>query len=144
MALMQGQAAMRLLRRTLQANAAFSTLSGLTMVIGGADLAGRLGRTGSVAGDGAILLGFAAVLLWLTRRETVNLKAAWLVVALDLIYVADTAAKILQGAFSDAGNAFYGVASAAVLGFAVTQIAGIVGAARAGETADSGPAAAAS
>ncbi len=82
--------------------------------------------------------------MWLTRRETVNLKAAWLVVALDLIYVADTAAKILHGAFSDAGNIFYGIASAAVLGFAVTQVAGIVGAAREGEAADSDPAAAAS
>ena len=144
MALMRGLAAMGLLRRTLQVNAAFSTLSGLTMVIGGADLAGWLGRSGSVAGDGAALLGFAVFILWLTRRVTVSLRAAWLVVALDLVYVADTSTKILQGAFSDAGTLFYGIVSAVVFGFAIAQIAGIVGVTRARRAATGDPSAAAS
>lgn len=121
---------MSFLRRVLRANAAFSTLTGLTMVLGGASLGAWLGRTASVAPDGVVLLVFAAVILWLTRRATVSLTAAWVVVALDGLWVLDTARQLLGGQFSTAGNWFYGVAALVVLELAVLQGMGAARAAR--------------
>ena len=69
-----------------------------------------------------------------------NLKAAAAIVALDLLYVADTARLILSGQFSTAGNWFYGVAALVVLDFAVFQLLGLLKAASRGTPRDTQPA----
>lgn len=115
---------MSFLRGVLRANAAFSILSGIVMIVGGAALAAWLGRAGSVAPDGVVLLMFAAVILWITRAETVVLKVAGVIVALD------TARQIFTGQFSTAGNWFYGVATLVVLDFAILQLSALLKAAR--------------
>lgn len=123
---------MKFLRAVLRANAAFSILSGTAMIVGGAALGASLGKPASVAPDGVVLLVFAAVILWITRAETVNLKAAGVIVALDVVYVVDTARQILAAQFSTAGIWFYGIATLVVLDFAVLQLGGLLKAARAG------------
>lgn len=122
---------LKFLRTVLRANAAFSILSGIVMVAGGATLGAWLGKPASIAPDGAVLLVFAAVILWITRTEAVNLKAAGVVVVLDAVYVVDTARQILTAQVSPAGNWFYGVATLVVLGLAVMQLSGVLMAARA-------------
>lgn len=134
-----GEAAMRLLRGTLRANAAFSTLSGLTFLIGGAGLAAWVGRDSSLVPDGVVLLAFAAGLLLITRRPSLNLKAAMLVVALDALYVVDTVIKIAGDTFSVQGDRFFGIAALVVALLATLQAIGIarVRAATAGGAATS-------
>ncbi len=124
---------MKFLRTVLRANAAFSILSGTVMIVGGAALGASLGKPASLAPDGVVLLVFAAVILWITRAETVNLKAAGAIVVLDAVYVVDTATQLLGAQFSIAGTWFYGVAALVVLDFAVLQLAGLLKASRAGD-----------
>ena len=121
---------MKFLRNVLRANAAFSILSGTVMIVGGAALGASLGKPASVAPDGVVLLVFAAVILWIARAETVNLKAAGVIVALDAVYVVDTARQIFAAQFSTAGTWFYSVAALVVLDFAVLQLGGLLKAAR--------------
>lgn len=121
---------MKFLRNVLRANAAFSILSGTVMIVGGAALGVSLGKPASVAPDGVVLLVFAAVILWIARAETVNLKAAGVIVALDAVYVVDTARQIFAAQFSTAGTWFYSVAALVVLDFAVLQLGGLLKAAR--------------
>ena len=123
---------MKFLRNVLRANAAFSIFSGVLMIVGGASLGAWLGKPASVAPDGIVLLVFAAVILWITRKEAVSLKAAAVIVAFDAIYVVDTARLILGGQFSTAGNWYYGVAAIVVLDFAVLQLFGLLKATNAG------------
>ncbi len=123
---------MKFLRNVLRANAAFSILSGTVMIVGGAALGASLGKPASVAPDGVVLLVFAAVILWIARAETVSLKAAGVIVALDTVYVVDTARQIFTAQFSTAGTWFYGVAALVVLDFAVLQLGGLLEAARGG------------
>ena len=49
---------MKFLRNVLRANAAFSTLNGFVMIVGGTAIGAWLGKPGSVAPDGMILLAF--------------------------------------------------------------------------------------
>lgn len=123
---------MKFLRNVLRANAAFSILSGTVMIVVGAALGASLGKPASVAPDGVVLLVFAAVILWIARAETVSLKAAGVIVALDTVYVVDTARQIFTAQFSTAGTWFYGVAALVVLDFAVLQLGGLLEAARGG------------
>ena len=123
---------MKFLRNVLRVNAAFSILSGTVMIVGGAALGASLGKPASVAPDGVVLLVFAAVILWIARAETVSLKAAGVIVALDTVYVVDTARQIFTAQFSTAGTWFYGVAALVVLDFAVLQLGGLLEAARGG------------
>lgn len=123
---------MKFLRNVLRANAAFSILSGTVMIVGGAALGASLGKPASVAPDGVVLLVFAAVILWIARAETVSLKAAGVIVALDTVYVVDTARQIFTAQFSTAGTWLYGVAALVVLDFAVLQLGGLLEAARGG------------
>ena len=125
---------MAFLRNVLRTNAAFSILSGVLMIGGGAGLGRWLGRSGSVAPDGVVLLVFGGLILWIARRESVNLKAATAVIALDALYVVDTARQILTGQFSGAGNWFYGVVTLLVLDLAVMQTIGAIRSARARTT----------
>lgn len=123
------------LRGVLRANATFSILSGIVMIAGGARLGAWLGKAGSVALDGVVLLMFAAVILWITRAETVGLKVAGVIVALDAVYVVDTVRQILTGQFSTAGNWFYGIVTLVVLDFAILQLSALLEAARQRSTA---------
>lgn len=117
---------MAFLRNALRANAVFSTLSGIGMIIGGTQLAAWLGKPGSIVADGVVLLVFAGILVWITRHEVVSLKVASVVIALDLLFVADTTSKILGGTFTTAGSWFYGIVAMIVLDLALLQALGAI------------------
>jgi len=114
-----------LLRRVLQANAAFSTLCGLVWIAGGEGLGTWFGREGSMAADGAGLLVFAALLVVLCARAKIPPLLAAVVVALDVLWVVDAGTRIASGTFSTQGSWIMGLIALAVLDFAAFQALGV-------------------
>ncbi len=114
-----------LLRRVLQANAAFSTLCGLVWVAGGEALGTWFGRDGSMAADGAGLLVFAVLLAVLSTRPKIHPLLAVIVVGLDVLWVADVGMQIAGGTFSTEGAWTIGFIALAVLDFAAFQALGV-------------------
>lgn len=114
-----------MLRRVLQANAAFSTLCGLVWVAGGDALGTWFGRDGTMAADGAGLLVFAALLALLSTRSKVSPVLAAIVVALDILWVVDAGTRIAGGTFSTQGAWVIGFIALTVLDFAAFQAFGV-------------------
>lgn len=114
-----------LLRRVLQANAAFSTLCGVVWIAGGEALGTWFGRDGSMAVDGAGLLAFAVLLAVLSTRPRIHPALAVVVVGLDVLWVADVAMQIAGGTFSTQGAWTIGFMALAVLDFAALQALGV-------------------
>jgi hypothetical protein len=117
----------KLLRRTLQANAAFSALSGIVSITGAQPLSQLLGVNVSslLIGMGIALLGYAAILLVNARRENIKLQEAWLAVILDATWVIGSVILIFAGTLSTTGNWLVAAAADIVLLFAVLQFFGI-------------------
>jgi len=116
-----------LLRNSLRANAAFSTLSGLTFLLGASAVAEAIGLGDAriVAGTGVQLLGFAALLLFIASRETLHLPTALLIVAADLAWVIGTVPVVALDLLNRKGAiAAVGIADV-VLILAVLQYLGV-------------------
>lgn len=114
-----------LLRRALQANAAFSTLCGLVWIVGGEPLGRWFGRDGSMALDGVGLLVFAGLIAILSTRSPIPTLLAGLVVAADVLWAAGATVQLLGGAFSGPGSWVMGAIVVAVLDFAAFQALGL-------------------
>jgi hypothetical protein len=117
----------RLLRTSLRANAAFSTLCGLTSLSAAAPLAAALGvpEPAILTSLGAQLLGFAALLVWLASRPTIRAGLALAVVVADALWVVGTVPLLMAGVLGPAGN-WTAFAIANVVGlFGVLQYVGI-------------------
>jgi hypothetical protein len=117
----------KLLRRTLQANAAFSALSGIVAIAGAKPLSSLLGVNVSslLIGMGMALLAYAAGLFLNARRENIKLQEAWLAVVLDAAWVVGSAILIFAGTLSTTGNWLVAIVADIVLLFAVLQFLGI-------------------
>jgi hypothetical protein len=117
----------KLLRRTLQANAAFSSLSGIVSITGAQPLSQLLGANLSslLIGMGIALLAYAAILLVNARRENIKLQEAWLAVVLDTAWVVGSVILIFAGTLTTTGNWLVAVVADVVLLFAVLQFFGI-------------------
>lgn len=117
----------KLLRRTLQANSAFSALSGIISIAGAKPLSLLLGVNVSslLIGMGIALLAYAAVLLLNARRENIKLQEAWLAVILDTAWVIGSMILIFAGTLSTTGNWLVAIVADVVLLFAVLQFFGI-------------------
>jgi putative effector of murein hydrolase LrgA (UPF0299 family) len=115
-----------LLRRAFQVNAASSTGSALVFLAGGAALAERLGAPLPLAVTAGVLLVFAALVAWLSRRETIRPWAAWSVVVLDLLWVGATVLEIANGADTPTGKWVFGGMALFVAILADVQIFGIL------------------
>jgi hypothetical protein len=117
----------KLLRRTLQANAAFSALSGIIAITDAKPLSSLLGVNVSslLIGMGIALLAYAAVLFLNARRENIKLQEAWLAVVLDAAWVVGSAILIFAGTLSTTGNWLVAIVADVVLLFAVLQFFGI-------------------
>ncbi len=88
----------QLLRRALRGNAIFSTVTGLTLLVGGGALDPVLGVPGWVLRlVGFVLLPFAVGLWVNASKEEVHRGEAWVAVALDLGWVAGSAALVTLG-----------------------------------------------
>ncbi len=117
----------KLLRRTLQANAAFSALSGIIAIAGAKPLSLLLGVNVSslLIGMGAALLAYAAGLFLNARRENIKLQEAWLAVIMDAAWVVGSVILIFAGTLSTTGNWLVAIVADIVLLFAVLQLVGI-------------------
>jgi len=117
-----------LLRRALLGNAAFSALTGLTLLAAAGPLEAVLGVPEvALRVVGLLLLPFAAGLLRLATRERVDRGQAWLAVAMDLAWVAGSAVLLLGELWplNTAGTwTVIGVADV-VLTFALLQTLGL-------------------
>lgn len=118
-----------LLRRALVANALFSGASGVILALGARPLAAFLGLDNALylIVTGVLLLLYAADLLYVATRPTVNRTAAWLAVALDLLWVTGSAAILLGGwlSLTTAGKWAVGIVAELVFLFALFQYLGI-------------------
>lgn len=118
-----------LLRRAVVANALFSGLSGVVLALGARPIAPFLGLDNPLILTiiGVLLLLYAAGLLYVATRSTVNRTAAWLAVALDLLWVAGSVAILLGGwlPLTTAGKWAVGIIAELVFLFALFQYLGI-------------------
>lgn len=131
---MRQQSDSLLLRRALLGNAAFSTLTGVTLLAAAGPLEPTLGVPAvALRIVGLALLPFALGLARIALRETVDRSEAWLAVALDLAWVAGSALLVLGELWplSAAGVWTVIVVADCVLAFAILQGLGLRGSARA-------------
>lgn len=91
----------RLLRHALALDAAACAGMSAVLVAGAGILAEPLGfPSGLLRGAGLILLPCAALLAWFASRETLPRWAVHLVVAANLLWIADSVAILLMGWFA--------------------------------------------
>ncbi|HYG91588.1 MAG TPA: hypothetical protein VD978_35660 [Azospirillum sp.] len=87
-----------LLRRVLLADAAVSALMGVVLAVDAGMLAGWLGLpVPLLRWAGVSLLPFAAMLVYLATRPAVPRRAAWAVIAVDALWIVDSAVLLLGG-----------------------------------------------
>ena len=116
-----------LLRRVLQANSAFSVISGVTLVAAAAPLSRffGVGHAAILIGVGLSLLAFAVGLFRNSRRESVNETEVVTAIAMDAAWVAGSIILIGLGVLSTAGNWAVAVVADVVLLFAILQAIGL-------------------
>jgi hypothetical protein len=112
----------RFLGRVLIADGVVSGLCGLGLLIAPGEVATLIGLRSSaiVAAVGLSLLGYAAVLIAGARGSAARRTAAW-AVALNVAWLAGTAAVILAGALNRQGNWALILVGDAVLVFALLE-----------------------
>lgn len=118
----------RLLRRVLLADAALSGLAGLLMIAGAAPLATLTDLPQTLLlYAGLPLLPFAALLAWLSRRDTVPTWLVWTIVAGNAVWAIDSVVLLFTGwiAPNTLGVAFVAAQAAAVAVLAELQFFGL-------------------
>ena len=117
----------KLLMYAILGNASFSTMTGLFIIVAHDWLAHLLGVAGgaSLVGLGVGLLIFAAALLINARRSEIRLAEAWVVVLMDLAWVAGSYLILPVAPFTVEGKWIVAMVADLVLVFAVLQWIGI-------------------
>lgn len=116
-----------LLRNSLRANCAFSTLSGLSFLFGAAAIAAAigLGEARILLGLGVGLLGFAGYLAFVSSRPTLDLSVAMQIIAADLAWVVGTVPVVLLDVLNRSGVIAAIVIANVVLLLALLQYLGV-------------------
>ncbi|MDX1522526.1 MAG: hypothetical protein R3264_12940 [Anaerolineae bacterium] len=118
-----------LLRRTLQANAIFSTLSGLLLTIGAQPVTEMLGLSASwvIFAVGLSLLPFAGFVYFVSRKAPLNRTAATLILEGDILWVIASAVLLFSGWVQFSATGWWAVAIVAdiVAVFAVLEWIGL-------------------
>jgi hypothetical protein len=118
-----------LLRRAMQADAAMSGASGtlLTLLPGPLSVLIGFERPVYLLAVGVGLIGYAAWLLFSTRRPDVNIWAGRAVIFLNLLWVAASAVLLLAepGLFNGPGQWLVGLVALAVADLALVQYIGL-------------------
>ena len=118
-----------LLRRALQGNGAFSTVSGLVTLLGANAVAAFTGVQPAVVFMvlGVSLLLFAAGLFWMTRETAVNPALARIVIIMDVLWVVGSIILLLSNALplTVAGKWAIGLVADMVALFAILQYIGL-------------------
>jgi hypothetical protein len=117
----------QLLRRALLANALFSTISGLVLVLAQRWVVRLLGlpETINLVSLGISLLVFAAILLLFARKRQIKLLDAWIAVILDATWVVGSCPLLFMAPFSTSGKWVVGIVAEVVMLFALLQWLGI-------------------
>jgi len=110
-------------RTALVANAAFSALSGMALVVASRPLASLLGvdATWILLVIGVGLVGYAAWLLVIARREPTDPREVKAAIGADLAWVAGSTLLVAWGPLARRGEMLVGVVAVVVLGFALLQ-----------------------
>ncbi len=116
-----------LLRRVLQANAVFSTISGIALVAAAGQLAALMGvgRPWILLAIGAVLLVFAVTLLVNSLRENIKENEVVQAIISDGVWVAASIVIAFMGIVSTAGIWMVAIVAGLVLSFAILQSAGL-------------------
>ena len=126
-----------LLRQALKANAVLSLTTGLILLLAAGPLAAwmspltetafGLSVTTLLRLTGAELVAFAALPFWVCRRPRLSIPLTRLVIVLDLLWVAGSAALLLglPGVLTTAGLWVVGLAALLVLDFVLLQSFGL-------------------
>ena len=117
----------KFLRRALQGNALFSVVSGVVILAANRTLVGFMGlpRGASLSALGIGLLGYAAWLTWIARREKIKITDAWIAVILDMVWVMGSYALLFTVRFSSGGKWAVGLVAEVVFLFGVMQWLGL-------------------
>jgi hypothetical protein len=92
------------LRNALSLDAAACAATGLLLALAAGPLAAPLGfPAGFLRGAGVLLLPCAALLAWFASRETLPRIAVHAVIAVNLLWVADSIAILVAGWFQPTG-----------------------------------------
>jgi len=123
-----------LLRNALALDAAACAATALLLALAAGPLAGPLGfPAGFLRAAGLVLLPCAALLAWLSSRETLPRLAAYAVIAVNLLWVADSVAILVAGWFQPSGLGIAFVLAQAVAVAVITELE-VIGLKRSGES----------
>ncbi len=114
----------RFVRNVLLADAAVSAAAGAVMALGGAALQALLGLPGSLlVPAGLLLFPYAAVLVWLSRRERLPRAALWVLVVGNLLWAMECVVIALGHGYAPSvlGQVFLALQAIAVGVFAELQ-----------------------
>ncbi|NNL67935.1 MAG: hypothetical protein HKP30_16925 [Myxococcales bacterium] len=117
----------RLLRNSLRANGAFSTLSGLAFTFGSGALASAFGLPDPriLFAVGLGLLGFAGCLAFVSSRPEIPTGTALQIVWADLAWVVGTVPLVALGPLNGTGTIAALAIADVVLVFAILQYLGV-------------------
>jgi hypothetical protein len=115
------------LRRSLQLDGIASGLCGVLLVAAASPISAVIGlaEPGIAQVVGALLVVYAAALLWNGARATVSRAEALAAVVLNAGWVIGSAVVILAGPLTLIGNLAVAALAAAVLLFAVLEVVGL-------------------
>jgi hypothetical protein len=116
------------LRRALKADAWISAAAGVAMSLGASLLQDVLHLPSSLlVAAGVALFPWAGFLLWLAAKSVVPSAAVWAVIALNALWIVDSAWVSLGGAFQPnlLGHAFIAAQALAVLVLAELEFMGL-------------------
>lgn len=117
-----------LLRQALLADATTSGAFGLLMLLAADPLDSLLGLPeGLLRGAGAVLLPYAALLVWLSLRGEMHRALVWGVILGNILWTADSLLLLVSGWVSPttAGYAFVIMQALVVLMYAELQVMGL-------------------
>lgn len=115
------------LRRSLQLDGVASGLCGVLLLAGAGPVSALIGlfEPGIARVVGALLLVYAAALLWNGARATISRAEAMAAVVLNGGWVVGSAALILAGPLTTIGSLAVAAVAAAVLLFAALEVVGL-------------------
>ena len=118
---------MTFLRRSLQLDGIASGLTGVLLIVAAGPIAPLFGirTTGVMRLVGALLVVFAAALLWNASRPRISRAEVITAVVLNIGWVVGSAVLIVDGPLTVIGNLTVAAVAAAVLLFAVLEIIGL-------------------
>lgn len=116
------------LRRVLWADAATCLAAGLMMTLGAATLERHFGLPSELSRYAGVgLLPFAAFLVYLAARESLKAPVVWAVIALNVLWTADSVLLLVSGWITptEAGSAFVLAQALGVAVFAALEFVGL-------------------